>query len=383
MSEVRTPQHNISIIVDGVQIRDWETYEIRTDMLQPTDTFTVRMPFRRQVWDLCRADRPIKVLIDDVVILSGFIGERFVPEDDESVEIVGRDRAGRLVSESAPGIDFSGLGMQALIEKLADPWFPTVTFSNARNRAVIRGRGRKAKAGSEPLKLFTQKRIGTHIEPGQMRWQVIETLCAQAGVLAWASGDGTELIVGKPNYDQEPQFRFFKPAADSRRIAEATVLGMGVRDSVEDRYSRVTCVGSSVGTTVNYGKNVTARYADAKNNPATPEGDGLDFSAPKRLIILRSPNSQAEARELAAQEMARRDAHGIGFTVVCAGHGQVVSGSNAPTIFAPDTLASVEDERTGMQGICLITSCVYRSNRKDGETTTMELVRSGSELSST
>jgi prophage tail gpP-like protein len=381
MSEVRTPQHNISIIVDGVQIRDWETYEIRTDMLQPTDTFSVRMPFRREVWDLCRADRPIRVLLDDVVILSGFIGERFVPEDDESVEIVGRDRAGRLVSESAPGIDFSGLGMQALIEKLANPWFSKVTFSNARNRAVIRGRGHKAKAGSEPLKLFTQKRFGTHVEPGQTRWQVIETLCAQAQVLAWASGDGTELIVGKPNYDQEPQFRFFKPAADSRRVAEATVLGLGVRDSVEDRYSRVICVGASVGTTVNYGKNVTSRYAEAKNNPSTPEGDGLDFSAPKRLIILRTPNSQAEARDLAAQEMARRDAHGFGFTVVCPGHGQVVSGSNAPTIFAPDTLASCEHEPTGEQGICLITSCTYRSNRHDGESTTMELIRSGSELS--
>ena len=45
MSEVRTPQHNISIVVDGVQVRDWMTYEIRTDMLQPTDTFTLRIPF--------------------------------------------------------------------------------------------------------------------------------------------------------------------------------------------------------------------------------------------------------------------------------------------------------------------------------------------------
>jgi prophage tail gpP-like protein len=156
-----------------------------------------------------------------------------------------------------------------------------------------------------------------------------------------------------------------------------------VRRSTADRYSRVICVGSSIGTTVSYGKNVTARYAEAKNNPATAEGDGLDFSAPKRLIIMRSPSSQAEARELAEREMARRDAHGAGITAVCAGHGQVISGSSTPTIFAPDTLASVEDERTGMQGIFLIVACTYRSNRIDGETTTMELVKSGSDLSPT
>ena len=63
-----------------------------------------------------------------------------------------------------------------------------------------------------------------HIEPGQTRWQVIETLCAQAGALAWAAGNGSELVVGQPNYDQEPQFRFFMPEAGSKRINEATVL---------------------------------------------------------------------------------------------------------------------------------------------------------------
>jgi prophage tail gpP-like protein len=376
---IGTPQHDISVIVDGVQIRDWETYEITTDMTSPVDHFTMRMPFKRAVWDLCRGDRPIKVLIDDVVILTGFIDERLVPEDDEVVEIVGRDRAGRLVDESAPSINFSGLTMKALIERISAPWFTKVTFSNVRNRNVVRGRGRKAKAGAEPLKLFTQKRIGTRIEPGQTRWQVIETLCAQAGVLAWSAGDGSELVIGQPNYDQEPQYRFFMPAADSRRTHQSTVLGMGVRERTADSYSRVIVVGSGTGTDVNYGRTVASRYGEAKNNPATPEGDGDAFSAPKRLIVMRSVASIDEANELAEREMARRDAHAHGVTVRCAGHGQVVAGAFT-TIFAPDTIASVEDERTGVKGAHLITACTYRSSRR-GEETLMQLVQSGTELS--
>lgn len=378
MSQIDTPQHNISVIVDGVQIRDWETYQIMTDMLTPADRFALRMPFKVEVWNLCRGDRPIKVLIDDVEVMNGFIDERLVPEDDEAVEIIGRDRVGRLVDESAPSINYSGLTMFSLIEKLAKPFFPKVSFSNARNRLVVRGRGRKAKAGSEPLKLFAQKKIGTRIEPGQTRWQVIETLCSQAGVLAWSSGDGTELIIGAPNYNQEPQFRFFMPQAGSKRIDQSTVLGMGVRERTADSYSRVIVVGSGTGTNANYGASVTSRYGEAKD-ANTPEGDGDRFSEPKRLVAMRSVHSVAEANELAKREMARRNAHANGITVRCAAHGQVVAGAFT-TIFAPDTIASVEDERTGTKGTYLITSCTYRSGRR-GEETTMELVPTGTLLS--
>jgi len=378
---IGTPQHDISVIVDGVQIRDWETYEITVDMTSPADHFSMRMPFKREVWDLVRGDRPIRVLIDDVCVINGLIDERLVPEDDESVEIIGRCRGGRLVDESAPSINFSGLTMQSLIEKVADPWFPKVTFSNARNRNVIRGRGRKAKAAGEPLKINTSKKIGTHIEPGQTRWQVIETLCSQADALAWAAGDGSELVIGQPNYDQEPQFRFFMPAADSKRTDESTVIGMGVRERTADSYSRVIVVGSGTGTDVSYGSQVAARYGEAKDNPATPEGDGLRFSAPKRLIVVRSVASISEAKELAQREMGRRNAHANALTVRCAAHGQLVAGAFV-TIFAPDTIASVEDERTGTKGKYLITSCTYRSGRR-GEETLMTLVPSGTDLSAT
>lgn len=375
---VGTPQHVISVLANGVQIEDWSTYEITVDMLSPADHFSMHIPFRREVWDQVVPQRRIKVRIDEVTILTGFLDGRTLPEDDESIEIYGRDIAGRLVDESAPSLNFAGLTMFSLIQKVADPWFKKVTFSNARNRNVIRGRGRKAKASGEPVILKTPKKLGTLIEPGQTRWQVIETLCAQADALAWAASDGSELIVGQPNYDQEPQFRFFMPAANSRRVAESTVLGLGVREHFADSYSRIIVVGSGSGTDVNYGARVASRYGEAKDNPATVDGTGLAFPEPKRLIAVRSVASVSEAQELAKREMARRKAHQRALTVRCAGHGQSIGGAPV-TIFAPDTLASVEDERTGMQGMFLITACTYRSSR-GGEETLMTLVPSGTDL---
>lgn len=378
---ITPPNHEISIVVGGQQIKGWETYEIGVSMLQPADHFQLRIPFDRGVWDLCKPDQPITVQIDDTKVLTGFIDEELVPEDDEVVEILGRCRIGRCIDESAPGINYAELEMLELIRKVATPWFTTITFSNARNRRVVRGRGKKAKAGDEPVKLFSGKRIGTHIEPGQSIWTVIESLCKQAGFIAFSSGDGTELIVGKPNYNQELQFGFFMPAADSTRTAESTVRGMGVHRSVTDRYSRVIAVGEGTGTNADYGATVGARYGEARNNPADPQGVGLDFTAPKRLIVKRSLASAQEALELATREMAVRDAHGHKITVRADGHGQTLAGAYT-TLFAPDLLAHVEDERTGTAGTYIITACTFRSARKGGETTSLDLFPKGSELSS-
>lgn len=377
MGIISVPHHEISCVLDGIQIKGWETYEITKSMLEPADHFSIRIPFNRDMWDFCKTDTPITVLCDDTPLISGYIDERLVPEDDESVEINGRDKVGRLVQESAPGINFQGLGILQLAQAVVKPWFTTATLSNARNRLVVRGKGKKARAGTEPVKLNT--RVGTQIMPGMARAHVLQLLCEEAGYLFWSSADGKEIIIGEPNYDQEVQFRFFMPAANSKRGDESTVLGMGVRDSVHDRYSRIIIVGSGTGTDANYGAQVASRYGEVRNNPLTPEGDGLDFSAPKRLVQQRPVTTHKGAVELAQREMDRRDGIAKGITVRAPGHGQVIAGAYT-TLFSFDLLASVEDERTGTKGTYIITEVTYRSSRKGGEETLLKLVPKGARL---
>lgn len=383
MSAIGFPHHEISIVVDGVQVKGWETYEITTSMLEPANHFSLRMPFGpdgRDVWDLCKTDRKIKILIDNVVVMKGFIDERSVPEDDESVDLVGRSMVGRMVQESAPGIDFAGSNIFELVKKVAKPWFgDRVQFSNAVNRTVTRGKGKKAKAYDRAATLTAKKNVGTHIQPGMTEWQVVDTLLAQAGYLAWETSDGETLIVGEPNYEQENQFRFFMPASGSRRSSESTVQGMGVHESVADRYARIIVVGAGQGTTDNYGAAVSSRYAEAKNNPADPEGVGIDFTAPKRLVMQRAVNSMEEAQELADREKARRDMSRQTITVRAPGHGQVIAGTRV-TLFTYDLMTAVEDERTGTKGSFYITGCTYRSHRKDGEETLMHIIPKGTRL---
>lgn len=370
--------HTVRVIVDGKEVGGWESYEISQSMLTPADAFTMTRPFDRAAWDLLRPDRPIRVLIDEVTVLTGFIDDEDKSDNGvDSITISGRDKVGRLVQESAPGISYRGLTERDLIARVASPWFSTVTNSNARNRRVVRGQGRKAPAGDEPIKLDT--RGGTTIDPGQARWALIEELLRQSGHLCWSSGDGRELIVGLPNYNQAIQWSVFHPAENTARGEEGNALSFGVKRSTGDRYSKIVVVGSGAGTDANYGAAVSARYGEAKDNPLTPDGDGVAFSAPKRLVLVEDVQSRKEAAELARREMVRRAMASLRVSATVPLHGQVLSGSRR-TLFALDTLAHVEDEVTGLRGSYLVDALTFTADRTGGQRTRLGLIPRGTEV---
>lgn len=374
-------KNRISLVVGGVQLRNWTSYRIETSLTNGVGTFELRMPFDGEAWELTQPPVLVQVLVDDTAVITGFVEDSDSPDDDANVLVVtGRDKCAWLQLDCPPGIDFGGLGMKELITKLAQPFLSKVSFDNSRNRTLVRGRGgKKARAGSEPLSINSPKKVGTRIEPGQTRLNVIAQLCQQAGLLFWSSGDGKELLVGKPNYDQEPQYRLFSPAPGSRRLSEATVLGRAIHRSAADRYSRVICVGSGAGTDSNYGPGNSSRYGQALDNPEEPDGTGHDFPIPKTLIVQRKVSSAAEATQFAEDEMARRDAKGLLVTARAGSHGQLIAGVKR-TLFAPDTIAIFEDERTGIIGPYLLVSTTFTSGRQGGEETTMQLVPKGTKL---
>ncbi len=279
------------------------------------------------------------------------------------------------------------LKVQPALAKVRLPWLDALVFlsaedlqceltGNARNRNVVRGRGRKAPVGDEPIKLDV--RGGTLIEPGQTRWAAIEELLRQSGHLCWSSGDGRELILGTPNYNQAIQWSVFHPGEQSLRGKEGNALGFGVKRSTGDRYSRIVVVGTGSGTAANYGPAVVARYGEAKDNPLTPDGDGTTFSAPKRLVMVEDVGSRAEATSLAKREMARRALDAARITAQLPLHGQ--RSSTALTLFALDTLARVEDEVTGLRGTYLVEALTFSSSRDGGQRTKLEMIPKGSEV---
>jgi prophage tail gpP-like protein len=371
-------EHTIAMSAGGKQVTGWTEYQIDTGLLDPADTFSLSLPITKDAriaWDTVRPDRLARILIDGTARITGFIDEANGQIGEGAIHVSGRCKAGRLVQTSAPAVNYDGLTLFGFLAELAKPEFAKVTPSNARNRKLLRGRGHHASSRDA---VFLDARSSKRIEPGQMRWEVMEDLCKQAGYTMWSSGDGAELVVGQPDYSQEVQFHFFNAAHGSGRADATNVKDLGVRRSTADRYSRILVLGSGAGTDANYGLAVAARAGEWKDNAATAQGDGADFSAPKVLVISdQDVKSAAEAKHRAELEAASRNLHREVLMVTAALHGQRVAGARDFTLFTPDTMAYVEDEVLGIKGTYLIASCSYRSSRNDGETTVMELFPKG------
>lgn len=377
--------HNVSVRVGSKVIERWTDYDVSCDMLTAADSFSLSIgdPARDEVFDLVAPDEEVQILLDDTAILSGLVDAR---EGTSSrgggsvIQVSGRDRAGRLVDESMELVSFVGMTLDALAKKVAGPWFESVTLSNAANRMLIRGRGAKiGKVAREPA-IDRTPRAPRKVQPGESRWNVLAHFLREGELLAWATADGKTLVVGLPNYDQAPSYHFFHAREGSPRQVEANVIDFHVRDSVAERYSRVIAVGSSPGDLENFGDRVS-RHRGSASNGTGAYGIGADFKHRKVLLVSDdSIHNAQEAQKRAAREMAERDAAKHTIELQVGGHDQLVAGARRPTLYAFDTMARVESEKYGIDGLYLVTAVNFHHDRDSGETTRISLVPKGTVL---
>lgn len=423
--------HEITVVADREKIPGWKDYTISQDMLQPADGFSMRVQFTQEAWALLTSDPEISVFIDTTPVLTGFIDtieKTSDPGGGTHIEVTGRDKGGRLIDESAPLFSYGGLRIKDLAEQIVglnqgdpDPIFDRVVLTNTRNRSLLRSvQARKARVVREPLLdsvagafrpiarpvgitipevttgpattrriprppaidpgIFRGRATQKKIPPGTSRWAALEEFLREARLIAWSTGDGRELFVGLPNYDQESQWFFYEAAGNSLNRDE-TNCAIRVRLSTAEIYSEITAVGAAKSGR-NYGRNVVKNRATVYDNPENADGGGtgIKFRRRKSLIVTDDGiRSAREALERAEREQLEREATHIEVEVAAPGHSQLYSGE-APAIFAVDTMAHVIDEDTGIRGDFLVTRCEFTQSRDAGTNTTMTLVPRGTLL---
>lgn len=385
----RPQKHSVAVRVGQKVLEGWSDYTIECDMLHPADSFQLQLGGgTKEAWDLCKPDTQMQVLIDDTVMMSGRIDRRLRRGDrsGSALWISGRDRSARLVDESMELRSFANLTIADLVVECAKPWFTKVIFTNAANRDAVRGKNaRKARAKNEaalsvydPAAIWGKKRE-RRVNPGEFRWTVIRRHLEEVGLIAWSTADGTALVVGQPNYNQEIQYRFFASAPGTDRAGETNVNSFSYAEDIGERYSQVTCVGSGRGDHASFA--VDVQHGAIVTNGPGPFGTGKDFLEPKRYVIADDKVTNKKLGEIRAQrEMAERDASGKKLTLSVDGHGQFLDATHPETLFAFDTLASWEDEEFGIRGTYLLTTIRFSHSRQSGETTEIELVPKGTLL---
>lgn len=376
-----TPR-TITAIVEGQQVSGWQSGSIESSMVVAADKFVLRMPFSRGAWLTLRNDAKIAIKVDGTTMLEGFIEKRIKTGRAGVLEVHGRDRVGRLVDESAPAINYTGITILEAVRRLASPWFEPsqVVISNAKNRRLRRGKGRRVASPAEPVVSINVRvpRRG-NVHPGETRMQLIKEILSRSSLVGYSSSDGKEFIIGKPNYSQPTQYTFVLAAPGSAKF-ETNVRDMTITEDSGDRYSMYRCGGVGGQTDLNFGKNVQNNGVAFDNPFNTLDGTGRDFIHPKRMYLPeRSFDSFHDADRVAANEKARRDYKRHQVAVEAADMGQNIS-PNDITFFAPDTMARVIDEELDLDEPYLIVSCTYNFSRDNGDWTTMHLVPNGTEI---
>lgn len=352
-----------------------EQMMVTNDMLAMADPFALELPFDEDLWALATPDSLAQVFIDESCVLTGYIDERTrqLSKSGGTIALVGRDKGGRMEDESAPLQSLAGLDIQGLAHKMAGSWFPQVTLSNAKNRALVKGRGRRsARIGAEPG-IQSPKDAVQKVDPGTSRASVLGYFLERAGLLAWSSANGREFIVGRPNHNQAPQWVFTLGLPGGQR--QTNVIDFEYAESVADRYARILVVGGGRGTKTNYGKNTRRLQATLRND--------RDFQFPKTLIVQDEDiRSIADAKQRAEREFRVREATARRLTVTVPGFGQVLGGAPGapPAIFTFDTVAHWDDEEAGIGDDWLVTRVVFHLSKTDGPTTELEMVPVGTEL---
>lgn len=377
--------HDIRIVTNGAEIGGWTGYHVESSMLTPTCSFELRRAFDLQAWNLLRRDSDVRIEIDKTCILRGFIGLRDRSARGGTIVVQGRSRSGRLVDEAAPSVHFSGMSIEQAFKRLAAPWFAKFTLSDARDRRLRVGKGKRVASGREPV-ISINIRVPRRgiVHPGEKRAQVMHEIASRAGLIWWVSSDGETIYIGRPNHEQDPQyvFRHIEPGS----TAKNTVKELRIVEDDEDRYSLIMVGGTGGATPDDYGSNVTDRRGVVYDNPFSRRGDrtdgtGRDFIHPKRLFMPeRDFDSYGDAQRVARNEQIRRDYKRHIVTVEAELHGQFLTPGGPPTLFTYNTVARVIDEEAKIDDTYLIVDCSYSSNRQQGEFTTMHMVPTGTEI---
>ena len=384
-------EHVVTFEVGGRALRTPLSYSLDVDLLQPADAFSLTFPLDAQTWHSIALDAEVRISIDGVTVMHGLV-DGLRDTGDGTFTVEGRDRTGRLVDESVPGAGLSVANhdLSEVITSLVEPWYQGVTFSNATDRTLRRGRGKKAQASKEPA-LTHKQRLATaqRIEAGTSRWEAVERILRPLQLLAWGSADGKTLVLARPQYDQAPQYEFFET------LGASNVKRMNLSKSIASRYSLLEVSGSGRPPGIpappfiptfagqKRPKYVNRNRIGVVRDGPNEDGTGDDFIHPKRLFVVTEALNIAEAQIEAERLLARGHAEARQIELAAPGHGQWLDGASAPTLYAPDTVARIykevetapgDDTPTALVDAAFYCTRVTYQGSRDDEFTTLAFV---------
>lgn len=349
-------RHTVKIAVNGEEVRDWESYEIRSSLREPVSTAALESAFTGSRLAALPLGAEVQITIDNRAVFSGYLTSRTRAGHRLSVSC--HDRLWRMVQDSAPPVRLRQETIQSLAQSLASGVFFQTVFSNARNRNLY---GRDARrAGTEPP-VFDRHGDPIKVPPGATKWSALAEVLRRAELLAWSSGDGKSLVLAKPNFNQEARYEFTVSDTEAGTCTDLTIT-----ESIEQAWKSVTVSGQSRvsdGRRTSVGENLS--------RSATVVDDTYPLDISRRIID--QVRSLEEARIVAQAMLDDGRATREIISIDAWQHAQ------SGRLYALDTVARARDTRNGYDQLVYVTGCTYRGSRNT-EATQIEAVPLGTRV---
>lgn len=350
----------VGLVIDGREHRDWERYEVDSDLLTPADGWRVSLglpgglpsgengstlPAYLRPW------APVTLTLGGQVILRGRLDsmESGVAKGEHTLALTGRDLAAVLVDCSAPVFAARQCSLDEIVAKMVRP----LGIQNIRVSAGV----------------ATHDKIS--VDPGMTTWDALQRVCEQNGCWPYFAPDGT-LVFGGPDYTDAtnpPVGQLTLRASGQDGGKGNNVLRLVERRGVQERYSEVTVLGQGHGT---------ENAEGAHNIRATAKDSAAGFHRPKIVVEAdceTTGHAQRRARKILADgKLAAYEIHASvrGHRVLGA-----IGASGLAPLWTPGQRVRVLSEPHGISGVYYLMRRTFLCSRGQGQITELTLKPDG------
>lgn len=391
------------VTIGSTRLETWQSYELVSDLTVAADAWSLSMPLagtyeqRRELMRRVREGVRVSIYVAaepdagpsiEALQVTGIVDKvsGTGARQGATLRLQGRDNGGLLASASVdPRLAItSETTLVRMVEQMVEPFGMTVITEPVLARELLTGlsqsetaarlaRQRARAAGTHGSTSSARARrgrgglIGADVQRVPMRearphvgetvWEFIDRHCRRFGVMPWIDPRG-RLILGAPDYDQEPLFRLRRVLGGDGNEPN-NILEGGFTEGWSELASEVTVYGRSHGSDAS-----RSRFVGHATNPLVHV---------YRPVVLQDASclSSEEAQRRAEAEIGAQKEEAFSLEYEVAHHGQ---GSR---LYAVDTVIDVLDEEVGIEGLFYCAARTFTASRKEGAKTRLRLVPLG------
>lgn len=388
----------------GIRLDTWTSYSFNSNFLTSVDSWHATLEHEdppKAMLDALQAGERVSFSVNGRTQGDGYIDDVVVSQSRDAGTVItleGRDRLAQMLdSNMDPRKRLPDTQtLEDFVRAVAAPygWGDAIqiTDTNATNQNVLTGqkRGIRTSVKGKYLKKVLKHRLKPYPNEGALHF--LSRVTERHGLHVWLSADGTQIIVGKPTFDQETLGYLCR--LDGNSDVSNNVIHGTVRTSLRSQPSVIIaqCRGGGgefpKSRMTRYMQNpqviadnlpIRQAYPDAKEVFVLDDGGNAlpntDFrritSSVSRPMFLEDDESKTaeELENFVRREMALRMRQGFTAHYTVDGHTQ----NGSP--WAVDTMIRVDDDRCNLHEPLYVIARTFTKSRTDGTKTQLELIR--------